>query len=72
MHRAGPAAGNEALKKQLLEYVIANYFSFPEEMSMVEKYAEFLRENVKRAAKLTALWDTTGFVHGVLNTDNMS
>jgi uncharacterized protein YdiU (UPF0061 family) len=27
---------------------------------------------VARTAKLAALWQTVGFCHGVLNTDNMS
>ena len=28
-------------------------------------------EIVARSARLVALWQTVGFVHGVLNTDNM-
>lgn len=72
MHREGPSAGNEGLKKQLLDYCVTNYFDFDGSMSMEQKYEAFLRENVVRAAKLVAMWDSTGFVHGVLNTDNMS
>lgn len=72
MYREGPSAGNEGLKKQLLDYCIQNYFYFDASMSMEQKYEAFLRENVVRAARLVALWDSTGFVHGVLNTDNMS
>ena len=72
MHREGPSAGNEALKKGLLDYCVTNYFDFDSSMSMDQKYEAFLRENVVRAAKLVAMWDSTGFVHGVLNTDNMS
>lgn len=29
-------------------------------------------ELTKRSAKLVARWQSVGFVHGVLNTDNMS
>ena len=36
------------------------------------KYAKFLEEVAERTGKLVALWQSVGFVHGVLNTDNMS
>ena len=32
----------------------------------------FLKEVVKRQASLIAKWQLTGFVHGVMNTDNMA
>ncbi len=35
-------------------------------------YQEFFREVVSRQAKLIAQWLSLGFVHGVMNTDNMS
>ena len=37
-----------------------------------DKYAEMLREVVKRTASLVAQWQAVGFVHGVGNTDNFS
>lgn len=37
-----------------------------------DKYAEFLREVCRRTGRLIAFWQNVGFVHGVLNTDNMS
>ncbi len=38
----------------------------------VDKYAAMLGEVVERTAKLVAAWQSVGFTHGVLNTDNMS
>jgi uncharacterized protein YdiU (UPF0061 family) len=37
-----------------------------------ERYAAFLREIVERTARLIARWQSVGFAHGVMNTDNMS
>ena len=36
------------------------------------RYARFFEAVVKRVAVTTALWQSVGFVHGVLNTDNVS
>ena len=36
------------------------------------KYLAWLREVALRTARLAAGWQSVGFVHGVLNTDNMS
>ena len=36
------------------------------------KYQKVFEEIVKRTAKLVSDWQCVGFVHGVLNTDNMS
>ncbi|MEO6595134.1 MAG: protein adenylyltransferase SelO [Planctomycetota bacterium] len=37
-----------------------------------DHYAAFLREVAERTAKLIAHWQAVGFVHGVMNTDNLS
>lgn len=37
-----------------------------------EKYLEFLRAVADRQAALIARWQLVGFVHGVMNTDNMA
>lgn len=76
--RAGPSAGNDALKKILLDHIISSYYpalldsstSTPSVTSA--SYLSFFRENVRRTALLVAQWQGVGFVHGVLNTDNMS
>ncbi|KAJ1567606.1 hypothetical protein HK405_005399, partial [Cladochytrium tenue] len=36
------------------------------------RYARFFQEVIRRTAILVAHWQAVGFVHGVLNTDNMS
>jgi len=36
------------------------------------KYVLFFREVARRQAKLIATWQLTGFIHGVMNTDNMA
>ena len=36
------------------------------------RYVAFLREVVERTGRLAGMWQSLGFVHGVLNTDNMS
>jgi uncharacterized protein YdiU (UPF0061 family) len=37
-----------------------------------DQYAALLTEVVQRTARLVALWQCVGFVHGVGNTDNFS
>lgn len=37
-----------------------------------EKYLLFLRRVIERQAKLIAKWQLIGFIHGVMNTDNMT
>ena len=41
-------------------------------MSENPKYMALFNEVTERTATLVAQWQTTGFCHGVLNTDNMS
>lgn len=56
--------------KQLADYVISEFY--PQFAEAENKYLEFLREIVNRTAKLIAQWQSVGFSHGVMNTDNMS
>lgn len=55
---------------QLADYVIDKHF--PELAGMPDKYSRFLNEVVIRTARLMAQWQSVGFSHGVMNTDNMS
>ena len=41
-------------------------------MDSAERYVEFLRAVIGRQAALIAQWMGVGFIHGVMNTDNMS
>jgi uncharacterized protein YdiU (UPF0061 family) len=60
---------NENLAK-LLDYAIATYYP---ELSEAEDRAAALVEAVAgRLARLGAQWTAAGFVHGVLNTDNIN
>jgi len=66
------AAGQEldALKR-LADYVIAGHF--PElGAPSPATYARWFEEICRRTATLVAEWMRVGFVHGVVNTDNMS
>ena len=56
--------------RELADYVIGEFY--PQFESAENKYLEFLREVISRTAKLIAAWQSIGFAHGVMNTDNMS
>lgn len=57
--------------RTLADYVIREFYpQFAD--AREQKYLEFLREVVHRTAKLIAQWQSVGFAHGVMNTDNMS
>jgi uncharacterized protein YdiU (UPF0061 family) len=54
----------------LTDHVIANYY--PELEGANDRPAAMLQAVVARSAGLTASWMAAGFVHGVLNTDNLN
>ena len=56
--------------KALADYVIWRHF--PHLANSAEKYVLLLREVADLQAKLIASWMNVGFVHGVMNTDNMA
>lgn len=57
--------------KLLADYTITNYF--PEITSDgKQKYIDFYYEVSERTRKMVIEWLRVGFVHGVMNTDNMS
>lgn len=62
--------GTEADLIQLADYAIARHFAHLEDKS--NRYLALLKEVVERQASLIAKWDLVGFVHGVMNTDNMT
>jgi hypothetical protein len=62
----------DAHVKTLADHTIARFHPALAALEPREKYAGFLRETVERTARLVALWQSVGFAHGVLNTDNMS
>lgn len=56
--------------KALADYTIERHY--PEVKSAENPYLSFLREVIKRQAALIAKWMLVGFIHGVMNTDNMT
>ena len=71
-HFAG--AGHDTQLRSLADYVIDRYY--PECRSTTSftgnPYAALLQAVSERTAKLMAQWQSVGFCHGVMNTDNMS
>jgi serine/tyrosine/threonine adenylyltransferase len=64
------ARGDMEAVKQLADYVIARHY--PDVGSAANPYLELLRSVVRRQAGLVAGWMNVGFIHGVMNTDNMT
>jgi hypothetical protein len=56
--------------QQLLDYVIEHHY--PQLRDQANPYLALLQEVIERTAKLIAQWQSVGFCHGVMNTDNMS
>jgi len=57
---------------RLVNHVIENYYPDLAGEDAVARPAALLRAVVSASATLTARWMAAGFVHGVLNTDNMN
>src|SRR5271156_172778 len=54
----------------LADYAINRHY--PELIDTPRKYLEFFRAVTDRQASLIARWQLVGFIHGVMNTDNMA
>ncbi|MBS0297610.1 MAG: YdiU family protein [Proteobacteria bacterium] len=57
---------------QLIEHVVEAYYPELAGLDTPAKAAALLAEVAKRAARLAGRWTAAGFVHGVLNTDNLN
>lgn len=55
---------------QLADYAIHHHW--PQWQQESDKYLLWFSDVVKRTAQLIAGWQSVGFAHGVMNTDNMS
>jgi len=64
------ARGDEANLRVLADYTINRHYS--ELADSPNKYLEFFRAVLDRQAALIARWQLVGFIHGVMNTDNMA
>lgn len=56
--------------KQLTDYTIQQYF--PDLVNDKNKYLQFFKTIADRTCDMIIHWQKVGFVHGVMNTDNMS
>ncbi|MFI8416469.1 protein adenylyltransferase SelO [Serratia sp. NPDC078593] len=56
--------------QQLADFVIDRHW--PQWNDVADKYERWFTDVVERTAHLIAAWQTVGFAHGVMNTDNMS
>lgn len=64
------ARGDHKRIKELADFVIERHF--PELLNISEKYAGLLDAVCQAQAHLIAQWMLAGFIHGVMNTDNMT
>jgi serine/tyrosine/threonine adenylyltransferase len=56
--------------RALADYAINRHY--PEIAEDNDKYLSFLKAVIKQQAKLITQWQLVGFIHGVMNTDNMT
>lgn len=64
------ARGNISDLQALTDYTIARHY--PELLNQPARVLGFLEQVVHRQARLIAQWMSVGFIHGVMNTDNVS
>ncbi len=64
------ALQDDKLIKELSDYTINRHYK--NLIDAEKKYKLFLREVIKQQAILIAKWQSIGFIHGVMNTDNMT
>jgi len=64
------ALGDVAILAQLADYAIARHDA--DLIGERNRVQRFLGRVVERQARLIARWQAVGFVHGVMNTDNMT
>lgn len=61
---------DSTLVQRLADYAITRHY--PEIGDIQNKYLEFFKAVASRQASLIAQWMLVGFIHGVMNTDNMT
>ncbi|WP_206170949.1 protein adenylyltransferase SelO [Phragmitibacter flavus] len=66
------ARGDRTSLKALADYTIARHYAELVLVGVEKVYVEFFRMVMERQAALLAQWQLVGFIHGVMNTDNMS
>lgn len=56
--------------RALADYTLQRHF--PDYEDNEDRYLQLLQEVIRRQAMLIAKWQLVGFIHGVMNTDNMA
>lgn len=56
--------------RALADYTLERHFSYVD--THENRYLSLLKEVIKKQAELIAKWQLVGFIHGVMNTDNMT
>jgi len=64
------ARGDRGALKRLADYAIERHY--PELSASPRAYFDFLEAVMEAQARLVADWMMVGFIHGVMNTDNMT
>jgi len=64
------ARGEQDKVRRLADYVVERHY--PELKQHANRYVELLKHVCDRQAALIASWMHVGFIHGVMNTDNMA
>ena len=64
------SCGEPAVLKALANYTLQRHF--PEVAGAEKPHLEMLKAIIERQATLIAKWMSVGFIHGVMNTDNMA
>lgn len=67
----GKVAGEPYLK-EIVDYSINRHYSYLNDLENNVKYKKFFEMVVRKQAELAAMWQSAGFVHGVMNTDNVT
>ena len=64
------ANGDDSATRALADYTLARHY--PELAGAAEPYLALFEAILGRQASLIARWQLVGFIHGVMNTDNMA
>ncbi len=64
--------GDPALLQRLADYSITRHYPTVADLAPSKRYVAFLDAVADAQASLVARWMLVGFIHGVMNTDNMT
>ncbi|MET4676010.1 MULTISPECIES: protein adenylyltransferase SelO [unclassified Luteibacter] len=68
-----PSSRNDTgLLRQLVDFTVRTHFPAIAALPEADRHGAFFAEVCERTARLVAHWMRVGFVHGVMNTDNLS